>query len=365
MADEQGQQSKQKRSLTSRVADGVTHMHEFTVSTALKLAPFLITLAIFISAVWFFSAAAPERRLDSIFQSAALQDSIRALAVQDTALLVRAQSSRVTWATFSNIHLLACLGAFVVGFWIFRQNWKHYTSSQKSRLVLFVLSTVGFSVVMFLTQKDALQVGAGLLIVTQDTTSLRIREVAELLDTVSLMTAAFLAVTSCALLMLPPKTVEPVDANKSEESEAQQKPRNGRLSGSDLAIRQFHQRLILYAGAVVLMSGILHCSSLFHLALDYIPDSFVSLRAQMHTLVSSLVNSRAIYYSLVLGGIYLPGFLFLQKELKRNPADQQTDEEKKESQPTFTDFLPRIAAILAPLLTGPALELMKAALGTG
>ncbi|MGH2567102.1 MAG: hypothetical protein ACRDGA_02100 [Bacteroidota bacterium] len=330
-----------------QIVQQVDHLQKFTVSTTLMFAPFLITLVIFATATLFFREYANEPKLEEVFKSWSLQDSLRTVAHQDTALLVRVQGSRVTWSTFGSIHLLSCFAAFLTGVWIFRKNWMRYSFSQQLGLIVFTSATIDLAFWIFLGEGRIKQLGIGLLNLTVGVTTRSLLNMTFYLDAIGLATAGFLAVSSCALLMLPAK--------------------GSRLDASELLHRAQHQRLILYASAVVLVTGVLHVSTLFHWSQECIPTSFVTLRSEMHTLVTSFVNSRAIFYSLVLGGIYLPGALFLQNELqklKRETTDEAPDKEvERELATNYKDLIPRIIAVLAPLLAGPAFELFKAVLG--
>jgi hypothetical protein len=119
-----------------------------------------------------------------------------------------------------------------------------------------------------------------------------------------------------------------------------------------------YARAILYAGTFLLVTTVILKSSLFQWSL-----AFTSHEPQLNkvamSFVSNLLSVEGGFYTLVLIAVYVPAAFVLQKRtayLNELPIDD-TERAKLLSQHrmtfSFTESLPRILAILGPVLAGP------------
>ena len=210
--------------------------------------------------------------------------------------------------------------------------------------------------------------------------------------------ATYLLVASCLnlapfrkenALSLPVKTERKAIEEKSMELEAQH-----------IVVRLRYLHLLLYVGAVVLAIATLRQKLMFKWSLDYLPPvaafgeknpallGIKLIYERLDALATSNVTAGGILNTMILAAIYLPAALVLQKRARdlsfravnsrRNvtvvgeesqpEANREDDEETPANEDdwmkarglTFPlkEQLPRIAAILSPLLAGPISELL-------
>ena len=122
-------------------------------------------------------------------------------------------------------------------------------------------------------------------------------------------------------------------------------------------------RLILYVGTFMLIVGVLLIRSVFQWALAFGPRETEAIKA-VDTLFSALLAAEGGYFTLILAVVYLPAALILKHRVDSlagepaEPADKAKALERNNLTFSFTQSLPKIAAILGPLLAGPIGELL-------
>lgn len=113
---------------------------------------------------------------------------------------------------------------------------------------------------------------------------------------------------------------------------------------------------ILYAGTLILIVGILFEKALLQWAFTFTPREEHLVKAA-DSFTAALVAFDGGYYTLLLAALYLPAAFMLRRQ-----AGQLVDYDPKTLEPyglnfSFTESLPRMFAILGPLLAGPVGEL--------
>jgi hypothetical protein len=173
----------------------------------------------------------------------------------------------------------------------------------------------------------------------------RIVEITNRLNSLGNGAAFLLILTSCAILLRDYRSSAP----------------NGL---TDLSTSMKSLRFILYVGTCLLVAAVLLKKSLYQWSL-----AFASRDEQLakvgEAFLSSFLSVEGGFYTLMLAAMYLPAAYVLYKRawtLKNLPEEETKKEEMlKEHGMTFslTESLPRILAILGPLLAGPIGDLLK------
>lgn len=156
------------------------------------------------------------------------------------------------------------------------------------------------------------------------------------------------------------------------------KPREQAVA--EIAGRMSYLRALLYVGMIALVVSILRMTALFHWALAFLPSPDDDRAAQLIARVTSNVTSgEAAAYTLLLAAIYVPAAFVLRrraralippekvrvkksqdgKEGKVQSGEEWLEEHGLTVAGSLQEILPKLAAILAPLLVGSVGELLK------
>ena len=128
-------------------------------------------------------------------------------------------------------------------------------------------------------------------------------------------------------------------------------------------------RLVLYLGAAVLVTEIVSVGALLHWPLTYLPES---PGRSADRLISALITERAINYTLFLALLYVPSFLLFREDAYRFARLRCPDKSLAEQERWLREqgigvstwrYLPRVVAIMGPLLSQQILEWMRHILG--
>jgi hypothetical protein len=122
-------------------------------------------------------------------------------------------------------------------------------------------------------------------------------------------------------------------------------------------------RIVLYFGTFLLILGVIRMSAVSQWTLAFIAPDAVDAAKSFYVTLSSITGG---FNSLIIAAIYLPAAYILQmraqliaKELHLPPDKQEETLGSKGLTFSFREALPRILAILGPLLAGPIGELFK------
>jgi len=125
--------------------------------------------------------------------------------------------------------------------------------------------------------------------------------------------------------------------------------------------------IALYVGAALLITGIFRIWAILSWSLDYV-DTGVLNHSQQQILDSAtmvaagIVSSRGALYTMLLASLYLPGVMFLSSRMREATsagALSETEQQKLDDMFTPRENLLRLAAILGPVLTGPAADYLS------
>lgn len=150
-----------------------------------------------------------------------------------------------------------------------------------------------------------------------------------------------------------------------------------------LALQMRHLRLLLYVGAILLVVITFRHRMTLNWALEYLRpmpllESYPAYKyanvifAHLETLTSNIVLATSVLNTLLLAVLYVPSALFLQRRAHALSRLAASSEQKVGDAPwqdewlnskhlifPFKEQLPRVIAILSPLLAGPLGELLN------
>jgi hypothetical protein len=131
-----------------------------------------------------------------------------------------------------------------------------------------------------------------------------------------------------------------------------------------LAKKRDHLTTVLYASTILLVVGIFLWDQNFTWAVSFIEDDPIA--SETGKFFTSVTATLGGFFTLLLAGIYLPAAFILHERAKLaieaagvRWQDVPAELEKRGFTISFSQSLPRILAIAAPLLTGPVAELFK------
>jgi hypothetical protein len=178
--------------------------------------------------------------------------------------------------------------------------------------------------------------------------------------------AAFALVISACAILRPRKAItETHDGN--ERDAARERAVSGDASVdpakklSVISGQMKDLRVVLYVGTLLLVISVLLLNAVNQWSISFIPPDAVEAARSFYVGFSSVFGG---FHSLILAAVYLPAAYVLQRRArqlaKELPPDQQ-EETLKSNGLTFSlrESMPRILAILGPLLAGPIGDLLK------
>lgn len=131
-------------------------------------------------------------------------------------------------------------------------------------------------------------------------------------------------------------------------------PRRPSASRKEILLEQMgHLKVILYVSTALLIVGVLRLNSGFTWSLSFMTEDTAKIAEGFLASVTTVLGG---FFTLLLACTYLPSVYILWK---RAEGEDMAEMEKKGFKFSFTESLPKILAIAAPLLTGPIAELLK------
>ncbi|HUS11110.1 MAG TPA: hypothetical protein VMZ30_11650 [Pyrinomonadaceae bacterium] len=260
--------------------------------------------------------------------------------------------ARASWALISGVHLLACLAAIVTAGLVIYQALPEpepeYPKNLKWLLILIVVAAAAdiSLLVAIWVSTDVSSPAQTLLRTTVGQMVPSINRYNRLADALSLTGTLSLAVAACATLW---------QRDAAEENE------------TELVKRVNLLRPVLYVSAATLAIAVLKLSATLGWAASYLsPDSEIGKSVVI--LVRGIVASMGTFYTLLVAGVYVPAALLLRARIRKLAKSQKPDDPdgwlaSHGLTLSFPQYLPRVIALLGPLLAGPLAELLsKAAL---
>lgn len=263
---------------------------------------------------------------------------------------VRTYVAKATWTLVNGVHVIACLAALITAAVVMNQALSDYVRRTRTILIglaIVVAVNVSLIVSLFFNQ-DTGAPGPQLLRATVGQVLPTIFIYVRGFDALSLTAVFSLCFAACAILWNP----EP--SNPRDKAELRRRLRL--------------LRDVLFTSAALLVIGVLRLSTTLNWGASFIPvDSEVG--KLIGPLVSGIVSSLGTFYTLLIAGIYIPAVLLLRaraNELAETANSATPDTWLSENGLTlsFAAWLPKIVAILAPLMAGPFIEILRNLVGT-
>lgn len=266
-------------------------------------------------------------------------------------LTIERHTKRLTWVLFTGMFVLACAGVFFTALYLpdrVQGGRKH-----PARLLLGLAALyAGYGLIRWLldsTYDTVYEEIVGLL--QRDNGYLP--RLSSFFDVAGNSAAFALAVATTLLLW------HPLSFFRDEEKEFDAKL-------VELSGRKKYLRIILYAGTILMVIGIIRMRALLGWVQSFVMQG--GLQGSVDEFSKVLVSFQGVLYSLLLVAVYLPARQIITERARSLPFESEdaTNRQAKldaagfgpVAENTFKDYLPKAAAILAPLFTGPLMDLV-------
>jgi hypothetical protein len=262
---------------------------------------------------------------------------LSAVTSTDPTPVVAIYVARASWTLINGVHLLACVLAITTAsIVIYRVLSEDNKKVQWVIIPLVIAASLNIALlVSLLAAQDVWSPAQQLFRGTIGGTISWINKFNRFIEAFSLTGTLSLAVAACAILWQP-------DPNQP-------------MSEKQLMLRVRLLRPVLYVGAATLVMSVLRLAATHAWAVSYLlPDTEPG--KSIVTLTTGIVGSLGTTYTLLIAGIYLPAALILRERLKKLPsaeADPESFLATRGLSPTLTRVLPRVIALIGPLLAGP------------
>lgn len=297
---------------------------------------------------------------------------------------VQALSGRSMWVLVAGLNHIACLASVLVAFYLLRETFDRYANALL-RALIFLCLFLGLSAVvgLFMAPKAGPH-DAPLLNVLAETVQRDVKNIVPIVRGtigVSYAAAALFMWTTCAIVW-PPPPVRRRAAPKPGLISVTAEDRSGgvaaerqRTQARDIAERMRLLRVMLYFGTALLVIVSLRFSTELRWAADLLrawnpaspgPAADAALKP-IEGYFSVITTTAAATNTLIMAAVYVPAALVLRGRAHRlaaevtgegpTPAREKWLQERGLAF-SLAEHLPRVAALLAPLLAGPIGELI-------
>lgn len=254
-------------------------------------------------------------------------------------------SGRLNFLFLLMIYLSVCVFAFVVGCYVIWKSLAHANVKPTYGVICVIAVSIGVGVFLYCNPQYYLRIFMPLIEGTIKSDLPATRNLLVLVNSFGFSTALLLSLASSAALY-------PRNASTYPEGLKQ------------IATQMKHLRLVLYVGTFMLVSGVLLIRSVYQWSLAFGLRDAEAVKAA-EGFFSVLLAVEGGYFTLLLAAVYIPAaFILRHRADLLSGLPQEEEEKEKELQNhnlsfSFMQSLPRIAAILGPLLAGPVGELFS------
>ena len=275
----------------------------------------------------------------------------RLLGEDAAAMNNAAYSARTIWSSLFFLHICISIAALVVGIYIMQQATRGY-SARLPQIILIIFVFYTLAQIFIFANTGSYWVVKQLLNQTIAVAAYSpfpyITNFVFLLDKIGFVAASFLAIDAGLTLLKPASSTEPEHKHLAQQM--------------DLL------RLTLYAGTAVFITTTLMWSFTMRWAMVYIYPQNGYYYDSTLALANSQLIVRGIYFSVLLAATYLPA-----AAIQNWRASQIASIQKPKAPPieranwlkdnglgmTPLEFLPKLVAILGPMLAGSVTELFN------
>jgi hypothetical protein len=250
--------------------------------------------------------------------------------------------ARASWTFAGGLYLLACIVALFTAVLVMNEVFSNFGSKspwQPILIIMFVALDVAL-VMSLWASKDISSPAQQLLRATVGQGVPEINKYSRLFDAISLTATLTLACAASAILF----------------------QRDSKLEKEELRRRQTLLRYVLYVGGALLAIAVLQLSTRLGWGASYLPAGS-GITPSVNSLVTGILNSMGSFYALLMAAVYVPAALVLQSRVKQLAAREAPDDPNtwlttNGFSLSFSQYLPRIVALLGPMLAGPIGELL-------
>lgn len=293
-------------------------------------------------------------------------------------LIAERYNGRVVWVFLVAVSALLCIATFFTAFRLIDSSSSFRNESGATRITLFMGVTLLLGFLLFFFPRSYTPVMMDILKATiAQHAQFGIPIVFGTMNIINSLTyaAAFMLVFASCSIVLPrvlprvPPRKSVVKADIKDDigalNETDQQPDEAsretvnRLAAIAEQMRDL--RIVLYFGTFLLIIGVLRMSAVTQWTLAFISPDALDAAKSFYISLASVAGG---FNSLILAAVYLPAAYILQRRAQllaeALPLEKQ-EEILGSNELTFSlkESLPRILAILGPLLVGPIGELFK------
>lgn len=281
--------------------------------------------------------------------------------VKGKEILAKRFSGRFIWMFFASASVLFSLAAIGVFFWVVIR-WRNWVAA-------LVVGVVAVGIGVGAVWSDNMPVARPLFCKTivngvgGMTDFITINQAINVIGYTA-SAAMFLAIAAVLFCEAPQRpSAKPRQANKNPDyidefdffgHPKEETPPEPKPSRKEILLEQMgHLKVILYVSTALLIVGVLRLNSGFTWSLSFMTEDTAKIAEGFLASVTTVLGG---FFTLLLACTYLPSVYILWK---RAEGEDMAEMEKKGFKFSFTESLPKILAIAAPLLTGPIAELLK------
>jgi hypothetical protein len=252
---------------------------------------------------------------------------------------------RVTWLFLRLAYIISCLTAFIVACAVVHRSF----ADKDKRAIIWVIGVVavsiGFGILLYNKPDRYMTIFLSLFKITIENDLANITELMIQVNSFGFAVSLSLVLAACAILYSPNSNSAPAGLKQ-------------------LSAKMKDLQAILYAGTIMLVVGILLIRSVYQWSLAFILRDEQSIKVA-ETFYSNLLASEGGVFTLMLASVYLPtAFILRRRAGSLNDLPEQNPEREKLLKDyhltfSFTESLPRLLAILGPLLAGPVGEVFS------
>lgn len=287
-------------------------------------------------------------------------------------LIAERYSGRLVWAFLMTVSALLCLASFFAACRLIYKSSSFRNESAVTRTTAFMGLSLLFGSLLFSSPHIYMPILKGILEATiAQPKQFGIPVVSGTMNLIFSLTYAagtMLTFASCVIL-LPREDVAETDTRDNDAAPNE----TDVAAGEDLvgtankfaAVSEQMKdlRIVLYFGTLILIVNVLLMSAVTQWTLAFISPDAVEAANSFYLALSSVTGG---LNSLILAAIYLPAAYILQRRAQLLAQESHLLPDKQEEilsskglTFSFRESLPRILAILGPLLAGPIGELFK------
>jgi hypothetical protein len=264
---------------------------------------------------------------------------------------IERHNKRLTWVLLTGLFILACAAVFFTALYL--PDRVHHGRAHPTRLILALVALfAGYGLIRWLVDSYADTVFEEIVGLLKSDDGY-LPTLSSFFDIVG-NTAAFALLVATALLLWHPSSFFRDDESQFDTKLAQ------------LSERRNYLRLILYAGTIVMVVGIVRMRALLTWVQSFVTQA--GLQVSVDEFSKIMISFQGVLYSLLLVAVYLSARQIITERARSLPiksADAANRQAKLDAagfgpaaESTYKDYLPKVAAILAPLFAGPLMDLV-------